>query len=94
MMSLSRRLARLEAGIAVNPAVPGFTLFPEQFAAIERRMLPLLSIEDRELWLRPVNERPQPGDCVWERWNEAFGRAAVEARQPFVISIADRWGTW
>ena len=57
-------------------------------------MLPLLSVEDRELWLQSVKEPPRDRDGVWLRWVEAFNRAAVEARQPFALSIADRWGQW
>ena len=94
MRSLSKRLARLETGIVRNPAIPRFPSFADQFAAVERCMLPLLSVEDRELWLRSVKEPPRDHDGVWLRWSEAFSRAVAEARQPFVLSLADRWGTW
>jgi len=92
--SLIKRLARLETQAAKNPAIPAFPSFAEQFAAIERCMLPLLSVEDRELWLRSVKETPRERDGVWLRWIEAFTRASVAARQPFVLCIADRWGQW
>jgi len=94
MRRLSKRLARLEAEVVRNAALPGFPSFGEQFAAVERCMLPLLSVEDRELWLRSVEEPPQDRDGVWMRWIEAFNRAAVLARQPFAMCIADRWGSW
>jgi hypothetical protein len=94
MRSLSKRLARLEAEIVRTPASPRFPSFADQFAAVERCMLPLLSVEDRELWLRSVKESPRDRDGVWLRWVEAFNRAVIEARQPFVLSLADRWGQW
>jgi hypothetical protein len=92
--SLIKRLTKLEAATARNPAIPRFPSFADQFAAVERCMLPLLSVEDRELWLQSVKEPPRDRDGVWLRWVEAFNRAAVEARQPFALSIADRWGQW
>jgi hypothetical protein len=94
MRSLSKRLARLEAEIVRKSGIPRFPSFGDQFAAVERCMLPLLSAEDRELWLRSVKEPPQDREGVWMRWIEAFNRAAVLARQPFAMSIADRWGSW
>ena len=93
MRTIRQRLARLETEIVKNPAVPPFPSSTEQFAAVERCMLPLLSVEDRELWMRSVKEPPRELDGVWERWIEAFNRAAVLA-QPFAMSIADRWGQW
>ena len=94
MRSLSKRLARLEAEIVTKSRIPGFPSFNDQFAAVERCMLPLLSVEDRELWLRSGKEPPKDREDVWMRWYEAFNRAAVLARQPFAMSIADRWGSW
>ena len=94
MRSLSKRLAKLEAGIARSSPFPPFPSFGDQFAAVERCMLPLLAADDRELWLQSVNAPPQDRDGVWMRWIEAFNRAAVLARQPFAMCIADRWGTW
>ena len=91
MRSLSKRLERLEAEIARSTAAPPFPSFEEQFGAIERCMLPMLSAEDRELWLRSVESSHHDSD-LWQRWNDAFNQARVEARQPWAISIADRWG--
>jgi hypothetical protein len=94
MRSLCKRLARLEASSVRNAAMLGFPSFADQFAAVERCMLPLLSAEDRELWLQSVKEPPRDREDVWMRWVEAFNRAAVLARQPWSLSIADRWGQW
>ena len=91
---LCRRLEELEKVMIVrNCAIPRVPSFADQFAAVERRMLPLLSVEDRELWLRSGNEPPQDRDARM-RLDEAFSRAAVEARQPFVLCLEDRWGQW
>jgi hypothetical protein len=65
--------------------------FDDQFAAVERCMLPLLSAEDRDLWVKSVKEPPQDREGAWERWDMAFSEAAALARQPFPLSIADRW---
>ncbi len=54
-------------------------------------MLPLLSAEDRDLWVKSVKEPPQDREGAWERWDMAFSEAAALARQPFPLSIADRW---
>jgi hypothetical protein len=94
MRNLSKRLAKLEAGIVNNSALPRFPSFIDQFAAIERCMLPLLSVEDRELYLRSGTEKPPDRDGLWQRWDEAFNRAVVEARQPFAMALPDRWGRW
>ena len=59
MRSLSKRLARLEAGVVRIPATPGFPPFNDQFAAVERCFFPLLSAEDRELWLQSTKEPPR-----------------------------------
>jgi hypothetical protein len=91
---LSRRLEELERFMIVrNSAIPRVPSFDDQFAAVERCMLPLLSAEDRELWLRPGNEPPQDRDAR-ARLDEAFDRAVIAARQPFTMSSADRWGQW
>jgi hypothetical protein len=94
MRSLSKRLSRLEIGMVRNTSIPPFPSSGDQFIAIERCMLPLLSIEDRELWLQSVKEPPRDREGVWLRWVEALNRVVVEARQPFAMSIADRWGQW
>ena len=81
---LCRRLEELEKVMIVrNSAIPRFPSFADQFAAVERRMLPLLSVEDRELWLRSGNEPPQDRDAR-ARLDEAFDQAVIAARQPFL----------
>ena len=42
---------------------------------------------------RPV-PAPDRQDPVWDRLSEAFSRAAIEARVPFVMCLEDRWGQW
>jgi hypothetical protein len=92
MRSLSKRLARLEAGIVRNAALPGFPSFGDQFAAIERYMVPKLSVADRDLWQKGIAVKCE--DPAWNRLNDAFNLAAVEARVPFALCIEDRWGRW
>jgi hypothetical protein len=92
MTALRQRLARLEAGITRSPTIPRFPSVAEQFAAIERCMLPKLSAAERDLWQQEA--APDHEDPVRSRLDEAFNRAAVEAQVPFAMCLADRWGNW
>ena len=95
MRLLLRRLSKLEAGFGrLLPASPRFASFQERFAAVEMRMRPLLSAEDWERWVSSAAERPQGEADMLSRWNDAFTRATFETRQPFLLSMEDRWGEW
>lgn len=92
MRNLSKRLARLEVGNLKGFAIVPFLSRTVQLAAVERCLLPILSPEDRIVWHHDTP--PSHDDPAWSRLSEAFNRAAVEAKQPFVMSIADHWGCW
>jgi hypothetical protein len=97
MRNLLRRLEKLEA--ATPSMLDGPWLWPAKAAEVEQCAMRLMLPEDRilikellEIDPSQQNEFIETHRGVWDRWNEAFGRATREVPAPYTMSAHDLLG--
>lgn len=95
MTELHRRLRRLEAARTAAEA-DGPWNWPAKAAEVKRRAFAALTAEE-SAWLKDAYEKydrnAREGE-IWDRFVSAFNRAVAEVPAPYVMSIADLFGSW